>query len=243
MNGTTNGFVIGRGKRNYTLWAFRVDGWKIYYTHLGALKAAALTQHEDTLIVDGLSANWHTQAELTSKIHSIIRQLRTEQAAASQVIPFGKFKGTRVNEVQDLSYLCWLANQDTKDNCYNGIDTWLKESATRIAEERGAIRIGQALVDPNDNKNRLVVNSLNIYRAIQANAPIEYIAEQNSGNLWSLYTIGLPTISIGHSYYGVCECLDVDGKARKVKGFQIHIYDYTVEDTRIKVNGFYVTRN
>lgn len=235
-NGVNNGMVIGKGKKNYTLYKFQVvDGWKIYYTFVKILSSSldkVSDEYPDALLYEGLSNNWHTQASLTHSIMSVVRSLKEAATKEACMITFGKYKGQKVNELTDVDYLCWLvSNIDTKE--------WMREMAEKRAMELGAIKIGNSLIYLNGS-NKFNANTAIVYNAIQNNEPIVYVADKNDGCLWNAYNIALPTIPVGHPYYGMCNCLFVDGKAKKAKGYKIIIFDYEVNGSYIKVNNFAV---
>lgn len=158
-------------------------------------------------------------------------------------MPFGKHKGQRLDEMTDLDYLCWLCNQGTKEEGdINGLDEWIRTAARKRAIELDAIQIGGYYIDPNGispfNKNSML-----IYMAINNHLPIVYFADHNDGSIWSAYNIKLPTVAVGHPYYGVCNCLKINDQARKVKGMLITIYEYEVEGNDITVKRFGVNRS
>ena len=242
-HGQTEGRVIGKGKSNYTLWEYQVTGFKIYYKFVKMLSSSRVVVEEswpDVFICETLESNWHTQAALTCDINNIRVEVRTKEQEAKGVIPFGKYKGQPVQDC-DLSYLCWLANQCTKEEDSNGLDRWIRDSARIWASRKGALVIGGYYVNP-DSENRFDKNTMMIYRAVQNKAPIQYFAEQNNGGVWSAYQLILPTQEVGHPYYGACNCLLVDGAPRKAKGYLITILDYEVEQAVILVKSFVVAK-
>lgn len=221
----------GKTRTSYALWSYQVDGYHIYYKFHKMISAAAAQELGHTM-AEGLTADWRTQAALTRQINAV----RNTMQEATATMPFGKYKGQRIDELTDLDYLCWLVNLEN-------IDGWIRETARECAISLGCLVVGGYCIDPN-SENRFNRNTTIIYNAIQNHENIRYVAEQNNGGLWSAYTIDLPTITVGHSRYGMCECLNIDNRARKAKGLTITIYDYeVVGGCRIQVNGFYVLRN
>jgi len=243
-HGQSEGRVIGKGKRNYTLWEYKAVGFKIYYRFVKMLSSSRMIVEEswpNTFICETLGSDWHTQAALTYSINDIRTEIRTKEQEAKGEIPFGKYKGKQVKDC-DLSYLCWLANSHTKDeDRVNGIDSWIRDEARVWASRHGALIIGGCYVNPEGN-DRFSKNTIMLYRAVQNKMPIQYFAEQNDGGIWSAYQIILPTQGVGHPYYGVCTCLLVDGAPRRAKGLLITILDYEVEQATIRVKRFVVVK-
>lgn len=240
IDGQTSGQLVsikpGKTRNSFSLYEYNViDGWKIRYNFIKIIGSKAVeNEYAEIPRVVALTADWHTQASLSHQIMAMVKNLRSEAAATAQVLPFGKYKGQRIDEINDLSYLCWIANN-------NDVEGWIKTAAKDRALFLGGVMIGQSLIDIND-ENRYNKNTAGIYHSIEAGEPIEYVAEQNDGNIWSAYRIELPCKAVGHPYYGVCYCLDIEGKAKRAKNMKITIYDYIVEDNVIKVNGFFATK-
>lgn len=250
-NGSNNGMFIsikgGKTRNSYSLWEYNlIDGWKLTFTFHKMVGIKAVTEGEYSLIPRLtemlLTADWHTQASVAHCIMNEVKALKNAANEESGEIPFGKYKGTKISDITDLSYLCWLGNSATKDEDWRGVESWIKEAAIKRANVLGAVQIGNSLIDLNDTNNQFNKNTAQIYKAVQNHEPIEYIAETNDGGIWNAYGIILPTVAVGHSYYGVCQCLKVDGRARKVKGMVINIYDYTVENGVITAHNFVVNR-
>jgi hypothetical protein len=242
-HGQSEGRIIGKGKRNYTLWEYDAVGFKIYYKFVKVLSSSRMVVEEgwpNIFICDTLGSDWHTQAALTRSINDIRVEIRAKEQEAKGIIPFGKHKGKQVQDC-DLSYLCWLANQSTKEESSDGLDCWIRDSARIWASRKGALIIGGCYIDP-DGENRFDKNTVLLYRDIQKKMPIQYFAEQNDGSIWSAYQIILPTREVGHPYYGTCKCLLVDGAPRKAKGLLITILDYEVEQATIQVKKFVVAK-
>ena len=243
-HGQSEGLVIGKGKRNYTLWEYKVLGFKIYYKFVKMLSGSRMVVEQNwpnVFICETLGSDWHTQATLTSSINDTRTEVRTKEQEAKGEIPFGKFKGKQVKDC-NLSYLCWLANSRTKDEDHvEGIDSWIRDEARIWASRHGALIIDGCYVDP-EGIDRFNKNSTMIYRAVQNKMPIQYVAEWNNGGIWSAYQIILPTQIVGHPYYGTCKCLLVDGAPRKAKGLLITILDYEVEHATIQVKKFIVAK-
>jgi len=243
-HGQSEGFVIGKGKRNYTLWEYKVTGFKIYYRFIKMLSSSRMIVEQNwpnIFICETLESDWHTQAALTRRINDIRVEVRTQEQEAKGTIPFGKYKGKQVKDC-DLSYLCWLASAHTKDEDHvDGIDSWIRDEARIWASRQGALIIGGRYVDPNGD-SRFDKNTVMLHQAVQNKMPIQYTAEQNDGGIWSAYQIILPTQIVGHPYYGTCTCLLVDGSPRRAKGLLITILDYEVEQATIRVKKFIVAK-
>ncbi len=240
-SGKNEGLVIGKGKRNYTLWSYWVNGYKIYYTFKKMLSSdidKVTGQYPDVFVFEDLESNWRAQAELTGLVNKIRRDLQDKTCETEATIPFGKYTGKKMSEMTDVSYLCWLCNARSD---YSLIKPWLREAAKKRAIGLNAVDVFGCLVDPNSDRE-WDKNTYNIYNSVKSHENIVYTASRNDGTCDSYFFIELPQYHTS-SYYGVASYLNVDGKAKKAKGLKINIYDYEVEDNfRIKVKGFYVMR-
>ena len=247
-NGFVHGILIsiktGKTRNNYSLWEYDlIDGWKLTFKFVKMVGIKAVEgEYCQVARVLNLTADWHTQASLSRDIMNEVKILKDADIIASGEMPFGKYKGVKVSDLTDLSYLCWLANSLLKEeDQQKGIDGWIKSEAITRAEQLGAIKIGQYMIDL-DGENRFNKNTSMIHKAIETHKEISYVAEGNDGSIWSAYRIILPTFIVGNPYHGTCCCLNVDGKARRAKGWKIVIYDYDVEDCIVRVNGFFIER-
>lgn len=241
--GMTSGQVIGRGKKNYTLWNFTVQGYRIYYKFVKMLSSSlevVTASYPGVHIFEGLESDWHTQARLTGSINDMRHQLHNEESEQKGVMPFGKYKGMKINEIEDRSYICWLASQTMdKEEDPNAIEPWLWFMARERARQLKLITVGNQVLDPTA-PTEYVRDTLSVKIAVDDGRPIIYNASSNDGRLWCAYNINIPSVEVGHPYYGTCRCCLVDGKPKKVKGRLITIYDYEVDGANINVKGFSV---
>ena len=243
-DGVTTGQVIGQGKKNYTLWSFRVDGYKIYYKFIKMLSSSLEVVREtypDIHVFPELESDWHTQARLTHNINETRKQLLNANSETAGVMPLGKYKGQKISEMTDTNYLSWLGSQTTFEGDPESIELWIWELARKRCEELGLIVIGERVVDITSD-SPFAKNTSIVYNAIQEHKPIQYVATGNDGSLWCAYNINTPRRTVGHPFYGQCTCLLIDGQPKKAKGMTITIYDYDVEGININVKGFCVNK-
>lgn len=224
QNNTTsvnNTFVIGKAKTMYTLYSVLTDGNKQIYSFV---KIVSKDLNKVKALYPGLEIDETLHGKFVERIASV-KSMFDDFKTNNRILGFkfnnGKYKNYLVDDVNDLSYLCYVYNL----NYFKDINIAIKKRALEL----GAIEIlGKLYVEGSKNFN----NAKKLFDVIENKSSVEYTFLVNPNELGEIkdydsqYTFIFDNLKIGK----FCTMpIDETGKARKIANKKIIIIDGYVE--------------
>lgn len=254
------GFVIGKATSRYTLWSYKyeIEGNKrvlyLSYVHnLSGDRNKVVNRWPGVVIWEslrGTSYRIETNMKSPSKSSTPSKPKTWEDFTE---IPFGKYKGTSIQDIKDCDYWCWMANKmkDDQTMTIDGEEINFKGLFEKMAQETGGEKLFGYYWLRKDRNEGWCNNMRNISKAIETGSPFSFVAEKNDYNFY----FGVPIIFKPedtyefYTYYGGNRFLVVTDKKgnrknKRTKGKTIEItsYKYIKENPqdrgRIEVESF-----
>lgn len=242
------GFVIGKADKRYTLWSYEyeVDGpkrfLKLHYVHnLSADRDKVAIKWPGVTIWESLRGKyWRIEVEPKNKVKATMTTPDVKPTPKTwedyTEIPFGKYKGTSIQDITDCDYWCWMANKAREEQgmTINGERVDFKPLFEKMAAQTGGEKLfGYYWLNKNRNEG-WCQNMRTIAKAIETGEPFSFVAEKNDYNFY----FGVPIIFKPedtyefYTYYGGGRFLVITDKKgnrknKRTKGKTIEITDYT----------------
>lgn len=228
---SNEGQIIGRGKRDYLLFNYRVVGKRVYISFVRNLGSKEPDQ--DLVFFENLTKDWHTFINVQSQIYRILHD-----RSITNMFTFGKYKGQRYDEVTDLNYWCWLANMNRFEMESLHIEDFdiLHKIAERRVVELGGELVGDVWMIPG---SELFNATKEFEQVLNNNDVFDYVSENNVGRghvgRWMI-RLDEDLTNDRRTFYGpICGLKMENGGTKRAKGYVLCTGDYTVDRERLIV--------
>lgn len=260
------GFVIGKADKRYTLWSYKYEVennkrcLKLHYIHnLSTDRDKVALKWPNVTIWESLRGKY-MKIEVESDKNNPTQPLSSQTSSSKpktwedySEIPFGKYKGTAIQDINDCDYWCWMANKAREDQgmIIDGKKVDFKPLFEKMAKKTGGEKLfGYYWLNKNRNE-QWCQNMREIAKGVENNEPFSFVADKND---YSFY-FGVPIIFKPedtyefYTYYGGGRFLVVTdkkgnkkNKRTKGKTIEINSYKYIInEETgrgRVEVESF-----
>ena len=255
------GYVIGKASKRYTLWSYNyiVEGGRrelqLHYVHnLSENRDKVVRAFPGVTIWESLRGTHHQvviEDKKQSSTSSVPAKPKTWEDYTE--IPFGKYQGKSIEDIDDCDYWCWMANkaQEGEGMVIEGERVDFKPLFEMMAEKTGGEKLFGYYWVRKDRNEKWCNDMRVVSKAVETGDPFSFVADKND----NYFYLGVPVVFKPedtyefYTYYGGGRFLVVTDKKgnrknKRTKGKTIEItsYKYIINEEsgrgRIEVESF-----